>query len=90
MPSDLKIRGSFAIAAAFLFAVICVGLVTPLVRSFVTIPRVMVTSPYAGEVGVEPQEPITLTFNKAMSPETILPVTMASANTMRRFFAMKD
>ncbi|NUQ30798.1 MAG: Ig-like domain-containing protein [Acidobacteriaceae bacterium] len=76
MPSDLKIRGSFAIAAAFLFAVVCVGFVGPLVRGFVTPPRVMVASPYAGEVGVEPQEPITLAFNKPMSPETIRPATL--------------
>ncbi|WP_263418332.1 Ig-like domain-containing protein [Terriglobus albidus] len=77
MTSDLKIRGSFAIAAALLFAVICVVLVAPLLRGFTTVPRVVVASPYAGEVGVEPQEPITLAFNKPMSPETILPGTFS-------------
>ncbi|WP_187142989.1 Ig-like domain-containing protein [Terriglobus albidus] len=47
----------------------------PLLRGFSIGPRVDIVSPYAGEVGVEPKTPITLTFNKEMSPETIIPTT---------------
>lgn len=56
-------------------AVVCICSIVLLVRDFRIEPRAERVYPFADEVGVEPDTPITLTFNKAMSRGTILPTT---------------
>ena len=72
MSSALKISRVFTITAAALAAVACLCFAVLLVRDFLIEPRAESVYPYADEVGVEPNTPITLTFDKAMSRETIL------------------
>jgi hypothetical protein len=46
-----------------------------LVRDLCIAPRTQSVYPRDGEVGVEPNTPITLTFNKGIAPRTISPMT---------------
>jgi len=73
--STFKRERVFTLAAIALPVVAGLSFAVLLVRDFSMKPQAERVYPYADEVGVEPNTAITLYFNKAMSPGTILPAT---------------
>jgi hypothetical protein len=73
--STFKRKRVFTLAAIALPVVAGLSFAVLMVRDFSMKPRAERVYPYADEVGVEPNTAITLYFNKAMSPGTILPET---------------
>lgn len=65
----------FSVVAAIVLAAagLCFGALR--IHEFIMEPRAERVYPFADEVGVEPDTAITLHFNKAMAPATILPAT---------------
>jgi hypothetical protein len=73
--STLKLKRVFTVAAIVLAVAAGLFFAVLLIRDFSIEPRAERVYPYANEVGVEPNTAITLYFNKAMLPGTILPAT---------------
>jgi hypothetical protein len=73
--SALNVSRVVTITSVSVAAVVCLYSIVLLVRNFYMEPRAVNAYPYSDEVGVEPNTPITLTFNKAMSSRTILATT---------------
>src|SRR6185312_13121730 len=72
--SPLTPKRLFVVAAIVLAAEgLCFGALR--IHEFIMVPRAERVYPFADEVGVEPDTAITLHFNKAMAPATILPTT---------------
>ncbi|HEY9127642.1 MAG TPA: Ig-like domain-containing protein [Acidobacteriaceae bacterium] len=75
MSPVLDVRRVLAILAFALIASVCLYVSVLLVREIGIRPHAESVSPYPNEMGVDPNSPITLRFNKALSHGSILPTT---------------
>jgi len=66
----------FLYVAGTLTAGVCIAFIAILIRDFSMQLRTKSIHPFANEMGVDPNTSITLTFNKAISRETLLAATI--------------
>ncbi|HTJ31243.1 MAG TPA: Ig-like domain-containing protein [Acidobacteriaceae bacterium] len=75
MSPALDVRRVLAVSSFALIVLVCLYVSVLLVRVLTIRPHAESVSPYADEMGVDPNSPITLRFNKELSHGSILPTT---------------